>query len=324
MTRWLITGGCGFIGTNLVRVLLEEGADPADIRVLDNLSVGAREDLARVADLGPGGVELIEGDIRDAAAIGAAAEGRDVIVHLAGWTGVAPSVEDPLSDCENNVIGTLRVLEAARATGARRVVFASSGAPVGLVEPPIVETLAPNPASPYGASKLAAGGYCLAYANCFGLETVALRFGNVYGPYSDKKSSVVAKFVLEHLRGAPSTIHGDGTATRDFVHVEDLIAAILAAARTDPANTGEIYQIATNSETNVRRIAELIDAASRELGLGAFTPEMGPPRQGDVPRNFSDITKARTRLGWEPKRELAEGVRDTLIWHARRLGRLPV
>jgi UDP-glucose 4-epimerase len=202
--KWLITGGCGFIGRNVIRYLLKDD-EQYSIRVLDNLSVGTRSDLERVApsyeELSLGGeeieefprggaVQLVEGDVLDAEGARKAATGADVIVHLAANTGVAPSVEDPRHDCETNVIGTLNMLEAARHQDVSRFVLASSGAPIGECDPPIHEEMAPHPKSPYGASKLAGEGYCSAYYGSFDVETVALRFGNVYGPLSSHKTPV--------------------------------------------------------------------------------------------------------------------------------------
>ncbi|MDG2233940.1 MAG: NAD-dependent epimerase/dehydratase family protein, partial [Ilumatobacter sp.] len=237
--KWLITGGCGFIGTNLIERLR---ADGTSIRVLDNLSVGSRETLAAVSDfdeISPDsdwspGVQLVVGDIREATGWAEAFEGVDVVVHLAASTGVPQSVEDPMHDCTSNVVGLLNVLEAARNAKAGRFIFASSGAPAGEVEPPIHEEVVPRPVSPYGASKLAGEAYCSAYARTFGLGTVALRFGNVYGPRSGHKSSVVAKWVRLALEGSPIEIYGDGNATRDFIFTSDLVEAIVRATDAEP------------------------------------------------------------------------------------------
>src|SRR5918997_3838727 len=204
--NWLVTGGCGFIGTALIRSLREEGGHA--VRVVDNLSVGTREDLAAAGDfvevssgeLGPmvsgEHLELVAGDITDDDLALRAARGADVIVHFAANTGVMPSVEDPRGDCMSNVVGTLNYLEAARHVGVGRFIFASSGGTiVGEAEPPIHEEMPPHPVAPYGASKLAGEGYCSAYFSTFGVATVALRFGNVYGPLSGHKNSVVARFI---------------------------------------------------------------------------------------------------------------------------------
>jgi UDP-glucose 4-epimerase len=252
--KWLITGGCGFIGRNLVKNLTDE--EGHFIRVMDNLSVGTRKDLSNVCDFIEADVsalnsdpdsktELIVGDILDSDLAVKAAQGMDVIVHLAANTGVAPSVENPRLDCEKNVFGTLNMLEAARINQMNRFIFASSGAPAGECEPPIHEEMPPHPVSPYGASKLSGEGYCSAYFHTFGINTVCLRFGNVYGPLSGHKDSVVAKFIKHIMEGKPLEIYGDGSQTRDFIFTDDLIKAIRLAAQIDNIG-GEIFQIATS------------------------------------------------------------------------------
>ena len=262
MYRFLITGGCGFLGCSLVDNLLKE---QHVVRVVDNLSTGTRADLAKVTDFveksidelqdSPDGVELIVGDILDDQLALTVTKGCDVIVHFAANTGVGPSVEDPRGDCMANVIGTFNYLEAARINKVPRFIFASSGAPAGEVEPPIHEELPPHPVSPYGASKLAGEGYCSAYYRTFGIDTVMLRFGNVYGPGSLHKSSVVAKFIREALNGETLEIYGDGFQTRDFIYVDDLIDAVMLAVNT-PNIGGEAFQIATNKETTVGEMSE--------------------------------------------------------------------
>jgi len=319
--NWLITGGCGFLGTNLIRSLMAEGGHR--VRVLDNLAVGNREDLGQAAvfeeaDASSVGqsaapVELVVGNIKDAELARQVAAGVDVIVHFAANTGVGPSVEDPRADCEANVLGTFNYLEAARAQGVPRFVFASSGAPIGAVEPPIHEELAAHPVSPYGASKLAGEGYCSAYWGTFGVETVALRFGNVYGPGSTHKSSVVAKFLKDALSGAGLEIYGDGSQTRDFIYVDDLIRAVRLAA-TVPGIGGETFQIAANTETTVGELAERVLGALKEHGISDVAVDYGKPRVGDVKRNFSDTRKAAERLGWRPDYTLDEGLARTIGW----------
>ena len=311
--KWLITGGCGFIGVNLVSRLATDRQN--EILVLDDLSVGTAEDLdCAVGDSSK--VSLLVADICDERAVEDAAAGADVVVHLAANTGVAPSVENPRHDCVTNVIGTLNVLEAARVHGVRRVVFASSGAPIGECEPPIHEELAPHPVSPYGASKLAGEGYCSAYFHSFGVEAVALRFGNVYGRRSRHKSSVVAKFIRHALSDVPLEIYGDGAQTRDFIFVDDLVDAILAAAAR-PGIGGEVFQIATHHETSVNELVDELKAV-----LKAERPELdleiqfSEARVGDVRRNFSDTTKAKELLGWQAKTALPDGLRKTLAWFA--------
>jgi UDP-glucose 4-epimerase len=322
MTRWLITGGCGFIGCNLVRHLLAEGGHA--IRVLDNFEAGGPERLAALAPVhevpadrldgpGPGGIELVVGDIRQSEVVQRSAHGRDIVVHLAANTGVAPSVADPHHDCLVNVVGTLNCLETARHAAVRRFVFASSSAPLGAVEPPVHEGKAPRPASPYGASKLAGEGYCSAYWRSFGLETVALRFGNVYGPGSDRKSSVVAAFIRRALAGEPLEVFGDGSQTRDFIFVDDLVGAILKAARV-PGIGGEVFQIATARETTVGEIVALVLDLLARAGLPPVAVRHLGPRTGDARRSYADVSKAERMLGWRATTPLDEGMFRVLQW----------
>ena len=365
MTKnWLITGGCGFIGTALISSILQENPG-ARIRVLDNLSGGSREDLARIcefdeitqdklapdfgASLESSGVELLQGDIRDATLTRDAARGMDCIVHLAANTGVGPSVEDPVKDMQSNVQGTLNMLEAARKHSVDAFIFASSSAPVGETEPPVHEEIAPHPVSPYGASKLAGEGYCSAYYRTFGVNTVALRFGNVYGPGSTHKSSVVAKFIKQALQGETCVIYGDGTQTRDFIYIDDLVRAIIKAATYQPPQNkfeirnskfenfgetqkptitdyratstdkwheepwGEIFQIATNKEHTVNEMAEMLSSQLQRHGIN-MNLEHGDPMVGDILRNYSDTSKAYRILGWEFEMELPDGLARTVDW----------
>lgn len=325
--NWLITGGCGFIGVNLVERLRQDNKN--HIRILDNLSIGSREDLETVSafdELLPGNVaekgwgneqtgfdrvQLIIGDILDEKVTMQAAAGADVIVHLAANTGVGPSVDNPRLDCITNVIGVLNMLEAARHNGVKRFVFASSGAPVGEVEPPIHEELAPHPVSPYGASKLAGEGYCSAYHRTFGVETIALRFGNVYGPRSNHKSSIIAKFIRQAINGEALEIYGDGKQTRDFIYIGDLVEAVALAA-TKHGIGGEIFQIATNSETTVHELLEILLPILKDSGVEDIKVKYAEPRVGDVRRNFSEIQKAKMMLGWIAKTNLKDGLKWTV------------
>ncbi len=320
--NWLITGGCGFIGLALIRQLL--GDDANRIRIVDNLSTGTRDDLAGVCayaevpyqqvGVSDEKVELVVADIRQQEVAEHIAADIDVIVHLAANTGVAPSVEDPRTDCVTNVIGTLNYLEAARLHGVERFVFASSGAPIGEVEPPIHEELPAHPVSPYGASKLAGEGYCSAYFRSFGVNTVALRFGNVYGPGSLHKSSVVAKFIRLAMAGEVLEIYGDGSQTRDFIYIDDLIEALMLAA-SRPGVGGEVFQIASNRETTVGEIAHSLVEVLRTNGVAAPRIVNSEKRVGDVMRNFSDTGKARTKLGWAPATELKNGLQNTVEYY---------
>jgi UDP-glucose 4-epimerase len=316
----LITGGCGFIGTSLIAELLCR--NPAiKIRVMDNLMTGTEDDLAEVASfhmgaidklsLLPGSIELVKGDIRDSVLIQECATGVDCIVHLAANTGVGPSVENPRLDMESNVIGTFNALEAARLQGVKKFIFASSGAPAGEVEPPIHEELPPHPVSPYGASKLAGEGYCSSYYHTFGIDTVCLRFGNVYGPRSKKKSSVVAKFIRQAVQDDPCVIYGDGTQTRDFLYIDDLVRAVILAMEKPVG--GETFQIATGMERTVGEVANLIAEALGKRGIN-MQIQHDLPRLGDVNRNYSDTSKAARMLGWKTEVGVPDGIERTLGW----------
>ena len=322
MTRWLVTGGCGFIGRNLISRLLQR--PDALVRVVDDLSVGTREELAAIHPLGeqPAGdgdwhanmrLGLMVGEICDEALAHRAATGADVVVHLAANTGVATSVADPRHDCLSNVVGTLNYLEACRHLGVARFVFASSGAPVGECEPPLHEEMPAHPVSPYGASKLAGEAYCSAYNRSFKLDTVALRFGNCYGPLSSHKSSVVAKFIREAMTGTAWEIYGGGEQTRDFIFVGDIVDAIVLAAASAGA-AGEVFQIATNTETTVLELAERLANVLRRHGVILAGIHHGGPRVGDVKRNFSDTRKAQSRLGWSARVGLEDGLERTVKW----------
>jgi UDP-glucose 4-epimerase len=320
----LITGGCGFIGTSLIAALLK--ANPArHIRVLDSLVTGSEQDLSEVtafrrvsaaqAAAATTGVVLVQADIRDAQPLRECATGVDSIVHLAANTGVGPSVNDPRLDMECNVVGTFNALEAARAQQVRKFVFASSGAPAGEVEPPIHEELPPHPVSPYGASKLAGEGYCSAYNRTFRIDTVCLRFGNVYGPRSKNKASVVAKFIKQALAGEECAIFGDGTQTRDFIYIDDLIRAIRLAMDKDVG--GETFQIATGSERTVGEVASLIATSLARRGVDMKIVH-DAPRLGDVRRNYADTSKAARMLGWQVQTQLEQGVETTIDYFVGR------
>lgn len=314
----LITGGCGFIGSALAKALRERSPETA-VRVLDNLSVGSRKDLALAGKFteksldelaAPMGFELVVGDIREPEVCLKASRGAQNIVHLAGNTGVGPSVDNPALDFEHNVIGTFNLLEAARINGVRRFTFASSGATVGQTEPPVNEELPSRPASPYGASKAAGECYCQAYFHCYGIRAACLRFGNVYGPGSGRKQSVVAKFIRQALSGEACEIYGDGEQTRDFIYIDDLVEAVF---KTFSADFGaEVFQIASGREHTVNETVEAVrDALAERTGI-AMRIHHGDTRLGDVRRNYSDTTKAVNILGWTARETLASGLAKTI------------
>jgi len=317
--RWLITGGCGFIGTSLISRILIDQPD-AHIRVLDNLSIGNRDDLAEVCSFeevsenavpDKSGVFLLVGDIRNADQCLLATISVECIVHLAANTGVGPSVEDPRADMEVNVIGVFNMLESARINAVKRFVFASSGAPAGMVSPPIHEELAPHPVSPYGASKLSGEGYCSCYYQTFDINTVSLRFGNVYGPRSKHKSSVVAKFIRQALSNEICEIYGDGTQTRDFIYIDDLINAVVKATNFEKG--GEVFQIAAGAEMTLNELTKKLKLIFHDKTGEKMKVINGQKRLGDVMRNFADTSKAKKILGWEPLMPIDEGLANTIV-----------
>jgi UDP-glucose 4-epimerase len=321
--HWLITGGCGFIGSSLIATLLKEYPE-VQITVLDNFSVGTRDDLHEaIAYFNKGGyhnfgnIELIEGNIKDYDTCCQCSEGVDVIVHLAANTGVAPSVENPRRDMEVNLIGTFNMLEAARQNNVKKFIFASSGAAIGEVEPPIDEEKVQKPVSPYGASKLAGEAYCSSYFRTFGINTVSLRFGNVYGPLSKHKSSVVAKFLRQAFSGETLEIYGDGSQTRDFIYIDDLIRAIILSVNSNLG--GEVFQIATYKETTVSEIAKKIKNLIENDRGKKINIIHGVPRRGDVKRNYSDISKAKRMIGFSPRVRLDKGLESTFEYFRTKL-----
>ena len=321
--NWLITGGCGFIGKNLLKVLVEFDKDWS-VRILDNLSVGTKEDLYYAVpsecvvendslEWEKGKVQLFVGDILDDSRSLAAGTGADAVVRLAANTGIPSSVADPKMDCVTNVIGTLNMLESCRKNGIKKFVFASSGAPVGECTPPVHEELPCHPVSPYGASKLAGEGYCSTYYHTFKIDTVALRFGNVYGPGSSNKGSVVAKFIKQIFAGETLEIYGDGSQTRDFIYIGDLVKSILLAA-TKPNVGGNIFQIATNKETDLTTLTNSLVKVMESKDMKNIKVINGEKRLGDVMRNFSDTSKAKNVLGWTVEETLDSGLEKTVDW----------
>lgn len=297
----LVTGGAGFIGVNLARALRRVGARTV---AYDSFVTGNRADAEAA-----GYDEIVEGDIRDSVGLAKAAHGVGAVVHLAARTGVVDSIEDPRGDAETNVIGTLNALLAARDGGAGAFVFASSGAPLGSVEPPGHEGLAPRPLSPYGASKLAGEGLCSAFAGSYGLSATALRFTNVYGPYSYHKGSVVALWLKQVLDGEPLVVYGDGEQTRDFLAVDDLCDAVIAALVRRP--TAGLYQLGTGTETSVNDLVEILVELFPDR---AVQVSREPERPGEIRRAFSDISRARAELGYDPSTDLTDGLRMTAEW----------
>jgi len=316
--HWLVTGGCGFIGSRLLYFLLKNERNR--IRVLDNLSVGSVNAIANLtnSDIACGSIidwanrlQLVVGDVCSETEVKNVVDGADIIVHLAANTGVQPSVENPHQDLMTNVIGTFNLLESARAANLQKFIFASSGAPLGEATPPIHEALAARPKSPYGSSKLACEGYCSSYFHTFGLNTVSLRFSNVYGPNSGHKTSVVAKYIRASLLKERFQIFGDGEQTRDFLFVDDLIdAIILASGATDIG--GEVFQVATQKETTIVRLISLIAEELMCQGIVPAPIQNEATRASDVSRNYASNRKIRSVLNWKPKTSLRDGLKITV------------
>lgn len=308
----LITGGCGFIGTNLVKYLAGRGYG---IRVLDNLSTGKPERLKKVQSQysPPLTVDLIIGDIRDRDLVSQAVEGMDAVVHLAAHTSVTESLENPKEDWDINVNGTINLLEACWRAGILKFILASSGAVLGEQTPPIDELKMPEPLSPYGASKLAAEILCGSYYHSFGLKTVSLRFANVYGPYSEEKSSIIPKMIKWAREETPIIIYGDGNQTRDFIHADDICQAIYLALTTAVDEYGNVFQIGTAIETSINELVELV----KEIAGNKLQVIHEAERKGEIKRNYFDITKARRVLGFEPKFKLGEGLQELWEQHAQ-------
>lgn len=301
----LVTGGYGFIGSHLCEALLAAGAR---VRVLDNLSSGRESNLTALR----GRLDVRLGDVRDAGAVRSAMEGVECVFHEAALVSVADSVARPRVCHEINATGTLQVLEAARAAGARRVVLASTAAVYG--NDPVLpkrEDLPPRPESPYAAAKSAAEGWMAVYAGLYGLETVALRYFNVYGVRQDPSSpysGVISRFVEALREGRRAIVFGDGNQTRDFVSVGDVVQANLLAALRPEVGRGEALNIGSGEPVSLLTVLRVLgEAADRVL-----EPEFQPGRAGDIRHSVADIGLARSRLGYEPRTGLSEGLRSLL------------
>jgi len=301
--RFLVTGGAGFIGSHLVERLL---ADGHDVRVLDNFSSGSLDNLAFA---GPDdALAIIRGDVRDLACVEAAAAGVEVIFHQAAMRSVPQSVADPLGTNASNVTGTLHVLEAARRGGVRRVVYASSSSVYGeRPDLPKRETQAPAPISPYGVSKLAGEQYAAVWNRLYGIETVGLRYFNVFGPRQDPASeyaAVIPRFILAALEGRPVEIHGDGQQSRDFTDVDNVVEANVLAADAEAA-AGEVFNVGCGGRISLLEIVGQLEAL---LGVPVQRRHT-EARVGDVRHSEADIDKARRLLGFAPKIQFEAGLR---------------
>ena len=302
--RVLVTGGAGFIGSHLAETLLRRGDD---VRIIDNFATGRRENVERLGDA----VELVEGDLRSYERAHNAVKDCEVVFHLAALGSVPRSVQDPLTSNAANVNGTLNILLASRDAGVRRVVFASSSSIYGRNPAlPKQEDMRPLPISPYAVSKLAGETYCQAFSSVFELETVALRYFNVFGPRQDPTSqyaAVIPKFITALARGEAPTIFGDGEHSRDFTYIDNVVGANLLAAEAPTAN-GETMNVACGERYSLNDLVGNL----REIMGADVEPEYAPDRPGDVKHSHADIARARELLGYEVKVGFREGLERTV------------
>jgi len=311
----LVTGGAGFIGSNLVDGLLSKGYR---VRVLDNLSTGKRENLEQAWPR----IEFLKGDLRSDADVKKAVLGVRYVFHMGAIANVPQSVEQPLATHEVNVTGTFRLLQASREAGVKRLVFTSSSSVYGETKKfPTTEAYLPCPESPYAASKIMGEYYCRNFSTLYGLETVMLRYFNVFGPRQNPKSRyacVIPIFLKCMLDGVPVQVHWDGKQSRDFVHVDDVVAANLLAMKT-AGISGDFFNIGSQSET---RVLDCLTGIRKILGLKKVKAVHTPKRAGDVRRTFADISKARRLLGYQPCMRFQEGLRETVHWFLKNADRL--
>lgn len=311
MAKYLVTGGAGFIGSNIVEELVRRSEKA---RVLDNFITGKRENIEPFMDK----IELMEGDIRDKDTLKKALKGIDFVIHQAALRSVAKSVEDPFATNDVNVFGTLNLLMAAREAGVKRVVYASSSSAYGDAKRfPQKETDVPIPISPYGVSKLAAEHYCVTFAKTFGLETVSLRYFNVFGPRQDPESrysAAIPAILVKMLKNERPVAEWDGKQSRDFTYVSNVVQANLRACVV-PKISGKVFNIACGTTTS---ILDIIREANSILGL-KLKPEYGPKRAGDVRKTYADISKMRNILGVKKIVSFEKGLKLTIGWFASSL-----
>ena len=304
--RSLVTGGAGFIGSHITERLVHEGHA---VRVLDDLSTGRLANLAAVRAK----VEFVQGDIRDRRILSQAMQGVEYVIHEAAWRSVPKSMQDPCGYTDVDVLGTVNVLEEARSANVKRVVFASSSSVYGDTDQlPLREQQPMTPISPYALSKLAGEQYCRLFAGSFGLETVSVRYFNVFGPrqsLDNEYAVVVPKFITCVLRGDSPPIYGDGRQSRDFTFVDNVVDATVRVA-TAPGVSGEVFNVACGEMHTVR---ELLEEINRILGR-TVPPTFVPPRPGDVKRTAADISKISRSVGWKPTVTFAEGLARTIRW----------
>ncbi len=314
--RWLITGGLGFIGSNLIdHVMAKSQRLPwsgLKIRVLDNCVTSHMKEPSPYWSSDQ--VELIKGDIRDEEIVHHSMEGIDRVVHLAAHAGVLPSVQDPKYDFSVNAIGTFNVLNSARVHGVRSIVFASSGATVGTVSPPIQPRTPLQPLSPYGASKACGEVLIHAFRESYGMNVSALRFGNIFGPKSTLKGSVIPLFIRKSLLQETLEIFGDGDQKRDFLYVEDLCEAILSAVLC-PRLKEPVYQLAQGRGISLNELIVALEVALRQFDLPMPEVIRRPARPAEILASFYDLTLTKRDLQWEARHTMVEGIVKTLQWY---------
>jgi nucleoside-diphosphate-sugar epimerase len=307
MAKYLVTGGAGFIGSNLVDELLRRGHT---VRVLDNFATGREENLQPVLER----IELVRGDVRDMDTVDRAVRGMDFVLHQAALASVPRSIADPTANNQVNAQGTLNVLMAAQRHGAKRVVYASSSSVYGDSEElPKVESMTPNPKSPYAVAKLAAEYYCRVFGELHDMTTVSLRYFNVFGPRQDPNSqysAVIPLFVKALLEGNPPTIHGDGEQSRDFTFVSNVVDANLRACEANLSGP-RVYNIACGGRYTLNQLYR----ALRERVGSTLEAVHGPPRAGDVRHSMASIDRIRGEIGYEVKVSFEEGIDRTVQWY---------
>ncbi|MCL5960443.1 MAG: SDR family oxidoreductase [Chloroflexi bacterium] len=306
MARYLVTGGAGFIGSNIARSLLDQGEE---VVALDNLITGRMENLAGLN----GRLTFIEGDVREAATVREAMDGVDFVLHQAALPSVPRSISNPVLTTDINVGGTLNVLVAAREAGVKRLVCASSSSVYGnSPKLPRHEEMTPDPASPYAVSKLAQELYCRVFHNLYGLQTVMLRYFNVFGPHQSPKSeyaAVIPKFIDLMLRGESPVVYGDGYQSRDFTYVDNVVSANILATRA-PGVSGMVFNVGCGERYT---LSELVNALNSILGTN-IEPRFAPLRPGDVRESLADISRASSHLGYEAETSFLDGLARTVNW----------
>lgn len=318
MALYLITGIGGFIGSSIARALLSRGEA---VRGLDNFSTGKKENLAEIA----GQIEVHEADITDIDAMHRACKGVDFVLHQAAIPSVPKSVLDPLGSNRANVDGTVNVLIAARDAKAKRVVYAASSSAYGDTPTlPKREGMKPDPISPYAVAKLASEHYMVSFFRCYGLETVCLRYFNIFGPRQDPSSpysGVLAKFITQMLKGEQPTIFGDGEQSRDFTYIDNAVNANLLACKADASKAaGEVFNVATGRRVTLNETFKALQPLTSYSGQVKY----GPARGGDVKHSLADVSKAEAGLGYRPTVDFEEGLRRTVEWHRKEIVADPV